>query len=60
MTFLLGVAIVTPGGSAMSAMLFGNTNWIDAKSCYIYMGTAFLISLVSCLTVGVLAGSVFL
>ena len=56
MTFVLGVAIVTPGGSAMSAMLFGNVDWIDTKSCYLYMGTAFLISLFAVLFIGLPVG----
>lgn len=60
MTFVLGVAIVTPGGSAMSAMLFGNVDWIDTKSCYLYMGTAFIISLAAAVLIGLPVGRLLL
>lgn len=36
--FMMGIdtAMGTPGGSAASAMMFGNTQWIERKRCYKY------------------------
>ena len=32
----IDTAMGTPGGSAASAMMFGNTQWIERKRCYKY------------------------
>lgn len=52
--FMLGIdtAMATPGGSAASAMMFGNTKWIDRKRAYIYASLWVFICLVVLFVIG--------
>lgn len=52
--FMMGIdtAMGTPGGSAASAMMFGNTNWIERKKCYIYAVIWVVLSLIVIFAVG--------
>lgn len=52
--FMLGIdtAMGTPGGSAASAMMFGNTKWIERKKCYAYACIWVLLSLILIFLVG--------
>lgn len=56
-TFAISIAIATPGGSTMSALIFANTQWIHMKSAYLYTFVAALISIVVNLAVGFPVGS---
>lgn len=51
-TFAISVAIATPGGSTMSALIFANTEWIHMKSAYLYAGTAAIISILTIVVIG--------
>lgn len=57
-TFAISIAIATPGGSAMCALIFANTEWIHMKSAYLYTFMAALISLITTLVIGFSVGSV--
>ena len=52
--FMLGIdtAMATPGGSAASAMMFGNVKWIDRKRAYIYASLWVFICLVILFVIG--------
>ncbi|MEE0511054.1 MAG: SLC13 family permease [Peptococcaceae bacterium] len=56
----LDTAMATPGGSAASAMMFGNTEWIERKKCYEYACLWVALSLVIILCVGYPLGVILL
>ncbi|MEE0434823.1 MAG: SLC13 family permease [Peptococcaceae bacterium] len=51
-TFAISIAIATPGGSTMSALIFANTQWIHMKSAYLYTTVAAMISIIVILVIG--------
>lgn len=55
-TFAIAIAIATPGGSTMSALIFANTEWIDMKSAYKYSCTAAIISIITVVVIGFSVG----
>lgn len=55
-TFAISIAIATPGGSTMSALIFANTQWIHMKSAYLYTFVAALISIVVTVVIGFSVG----
>lgn len=58
-TFAISIAIATPGGSTMSALIFANTEWIDMKHAYIYACSAALIGIIVVLVFGFTVGPIF-
>ena len=56
----LEVALCTPAGSATSAVLFSNTEWLPTKSCYKYTATIFVINMIVIFTLGLPIGSILL
>jgi len=56
-TFAISIAIATPGGSTMSALIFANTEWIHMKSAYIYSTTAAIIGIIVMVLVGFPVGT---
>jgi len=51
-------AFMTPAASAISALVFGNTKWVDPKYCYLYGFEWYLINLVIASLVGFTIGGV--
>jgi len=56
----LNTAMGTPGGCAISAMMFGNSEWIDTKMAYKYAITFVVISMVVIFTIGLAMANVLL
>lgn len=57
LAFALGIAVATPGGSAMGALIYLNTEWIGTKNAYKYCFVVAIISLLVMLVVGLPIGS---
>ena len=56
MAFSLGIAVATPGGSAMGALIYLNTEWIGTANAYKYCAVVAVISLIFMLIIGVPLG----
>ena len=60
LAFALGIAVATPGGSAMGALIYLNTEWIGTGNAYKYCFVVAGISLLVLLAVGVPLGNLIL
>lgn len=56
MIFCLALAMLTPAGSPMSALMFGNTNWITAKEIYKYVVPGMIVIFLCVCIVGIPIG----
>ncbi len=58
MIFCLALAMLTPAGSPMSALMFGNTEWISTKEIYKYVVPGMIVIFISVCVVGIPLGFV--
>lgn len=54
----LYLGLLLPSGSAIGALMHGNTDWLQAKSIYKYASIGCLIVVIVCLVIGIPLGSV--
>ena len=56
MIFCLALAMLTPAGSPMSALMFGNSEWISAKEIYRYVVPGVIVIFICVCVVGIPMG----
>jgi len=56
MIFCLALAMLTPAGSPMSALMFGNSEWVSAKEIYRYVVPGVIVIFICVCVVGIPMG----